>query len=49
MKRRYYPNNWKLYKDSPDDMFIDHTYDEFMSWKIDGWELPERSYMYHQS
>ena len=39
-KRRYFPNNWKLYKDSPDDMFIDHTYDEFMSWKIDGWELP---------
>ncbi len=40
MKRRYYPNNWKQYKDSPDDMFIEHPYDEFMAWKIDGWELP---------
>jgi len=40
MKRRYYPNNWKAYKDSPDDMFIDHSYEEFMAWKIDGWELP---------
>ena len=39
-KRNYYPNNWKQYKDSPDDMFINHTYEEFMDWKIEGWYLP---------
>ena len=40
MKRKYYPNNWKAYKDSPDDMFIDHTYEEFFEWKVNGWQLP---------
>ena len=40
MKRKYYPNNWKAYKDSPDSMFVDHSYEDFMAWKIDGWELP---------
>ena len=39
-KRTYYPNNWQQYKDSPDDMFINHTYEEFMDWKIEGWYLP---------
>ena len=39
-KRNYYPNNWQQYKDSPDDMFINHTYEEFMDWKIEGWYLP---------
>ena len=39
-KRKYYPNNWKAYKDSPDNMFINHAYEDFMAWKIDGWELP---------
>lgn len=39
-KPKYYPNNWKLYKDSPDEMFIDHTYEEFFDWKVNGWYLP---------
>ena len=39
-KKKYYPNNWKQYKDSPDDMFFSIPFDEFMSWKIAGWELP---------
>ena len=39
-KTKYFPNNWKQYKDSPDDMFIDHTYEEFFDWKVNGWYLP---------
>ena len=39
-KKPYYHNNWQLYKDSDDSMFIPHEFDEFMSWKLGGWELP---------
>ena len=36
----YYPNNWEAYKDAPDDAFESHTFEEIMSWKVAGWELP---------
>ena len=39
-KKRYYPNNWQEYKDAPDKFFIPLPFDEFMDWKIAGWELP---------
>ena len=39
-KKPYQPNNWQLYKDSDDSMFIPHEFDEFMDWKLGGWELP---------
>jgi HD-like signal output (HDOD) protein len=39
-KKRYYPNNWQEYKDLEDDMFECHTFEEFMEWKVAGWELP---------
>tara|TARA_R100000781_G_scaffold71775_1_gene44971 strand:- start:16 stop:321 length:306 start_codon:yes stop_codon:yes gene_type:complete len=39
-KKPYQPNNWQLYKDSDDSMFIPHEFDEFMEWKLGGWELP---------
>jgi hypothetical protein len=39
-KKDYFPNNWQEYKDAPDGDFIPHTYEEIMSWKIAGWELP---------
>jgi hypothetical protein len=39
-KRKYYPNNWQEYKDADDDMFVPHTFEELMSWKVAGWELP---------
>ena len=39
-KKRYYPNNWQEYKDSDDDMFDTHTFEELMTWKVGGWELP---------
>ena len=39
-KKEYMPNNWQEYKDAPDDAFIPHTFEEIMSWKVAGWELP---------
>lgn len=36
----YFPNNWEEYKNAPDDMFIPHTFEELMTWKIANWELP---------
>ena len=39
-KKRYYPNNWRAYKDSPDQFFLPLAFDEFMDWKVAGWQLP---------
>lgn len=39
-RKPYFDNNWQEYKDAPDDFFIPHTYEEIMSWKVAGWELP---------
>ena len=39
-KKPYYDNNWQQYKDSPDEHFIPHTYEEFMLWKGEAWDLP---------
>ena len=39
-KKPYYPNNWKAYKDTPAELFDSIEYDEFMSWKVAGWEIP---------
>lgn len=39
-KDKYYPNNWQEYKDADDSMFIPHTFEELMSWKLANWELP---------
>lgn len=39
-KKPYYPNNWRMYKDAPDELFMPHTYEEVMDWKVAGWELP---------
>ena len=39
-KKKYYPNNWRAIKDAPDQFFLPLDYDEFMDWKIKGWEIP---------
>ena len=44
-KKKYFPNNWKRYKDEPDSFFslggnVYHTFDDIMEWKVGGWELP---------
>ena len=39
-KKKYYPNNWHLFKEQPDEFYIPIDYDEFMVWKMDGWQIP---------
>jgi hypothetical protein len=39
-KKKYFDNNWQEYKDAPDELFEQHTFEEVMSWKVAGWELP---------
>lgn len=36
----YYPNNWQEYKDADEEMFVRHSFDELMTWKLANWELP---------
>lgn len=43
-KKRYFPNNWKKYKEADDDDFIPHMFIEVMEWKVAGWELPSDIY-----
>ena len=37
---KYFPNNWKAYKESPDEFFIPLAYKDFFNWKVMGWVLP---------
>ena len=39
-KKPYFPNNWKQYKDAPASWFDQILFEEFMDWKIAGWEMP---------
>jgi len=39
-KKPYHPNNWKAYKEAPDKFFLSLPYDDFMDWKMAGWEIP---------
>jgi len=39
-KKKYFPNNWRAYKEAHHSFFIPIPYDEFMDWKIAGWEMP---------
>ena len=44
-KKKYFPNNWKRYKDEDDSFFslgnnVYHTFEDIMEWKVGGWELP---------
>ena len=40
MKKKTYANNWQAFKDAPSNMFEPCEYEDFMDWKIHGWELP---------
>ena len=35
-----YPNNFDKYQKIPAEKFKDIGYEEFMEWKVAGWELP---------
>ena len=39
-RKPYYPNNWKAIKDAPDQFFLSLPFDQFMDWKMCGWEIP---------
>ena len=39
-KQKYFPNNWKAIKDAPYQFFESIPFDEFMDWKMMGWEIP---------
>ncbi len=39
-KQPYFPNNWKAFRDTPAEWFDSISFDEFMDWKIGGYEIP---------
>ena len=39
-KKPYFHNNVEALRAAPDKFFIPLPFDEFMDWKIAGWELP---------
>ena len=39
-KKPYFPNNWKAIKDAPHQFFLPLDFEEFMEWKMMGWEIP---------
>ena len=36
----YFHNKWQAYKDAPSEMFDPCTWEEFMIFKLNGWDLP---------
>ena len=39
-KKPYFPNNWEAIKDAPSEYFQEIPYEQFMDWKLAGWEIP---------
>ena len=39
-KKPYFHNNVEAIREAPSEYFYPIPYDEFMNWKIGGWELP---------
>ena len=40
MTKEYFPNNWARIQKAPAEWFMPVEYDDFMDWKMNGWELP---------
>ena len=38
-KKKLFANNWKEYRDTPVEMFPDVGYEEYMEWRVLGWEI----------
>ena len=38
-KKKLFANNWKEYRDTPVEMFPDVGYEEYMEWRVHGWEI----------
>ena len=39
-KSKYFPNNWEAYNEADAELFESLPFDQFMDWKVAGWELP---------
>ena len=39
-KKPYFPNNWKTYYNAPASHFESIPYEQFMDWRVEGWDLP---------
>jgi len=39
-KKPYFPNNWHAYANCPAEFFESMPIEQFMDWKIEGWEIP---------
>ncbi len=39
-RKKDFPNNWKKYSELDSSSFLPIEFDEFMDWKVYGWEIP---------
>ena len=39
-RKPYYPNNWQAYANCPDELFEPLPIEQFMDWRVEGWEIP---------
>ena len=39
-KKPYFPNNWEAVKAAPSEWFDSIPFEQFMNWKIAGYEIP---------
>ena len=44
MKKKYFHNNWRAIKDTPDKFFMSMPYEQFTDWKIYGYDIPDTVY-----
>ena len=44
MKKKYFPNNWRAIKDTPDKFFMSMPYEQLEDWKIYGYVIPDSVY-----
>ena len=38
-KKKLFANNWKEYRGTPWEMFPDVGFEEYMEWRVHGWEI----------
>ena len=40
MTKKYFPNNYDRIAKAPASWFMPIEYDDFMDWKMNGWDIP---------
>ena len=38
-KKKLFANNWKEYRDTPAELFPEVPFEEYMDWRVHGWEI----------